>query len=93
MMRIENKEMNTNNALVEKLRSMKKNGATIFELLEQIRFIHKEDPLIKPLSMKYFREAFGLSLPEVTPLGGWCGLGGELSNEQISELIKPCFKD
>ncbi|MEJ2613058.1 MAG: hypothetical protein P8179_24135 [Candidatus Thiodiazotropha sp.] len=89
----ESNEMNINSELVEKLRSMKTSGATIFKLLEQIQFTHKEDSLIKPLSMKYFREAFGLSMSEVTPLGGWCGFGGELSNEQINELIKPYFKD
>jgi len=90
-MQLGSSEMNINDELVEKLRIMRENGATVVELLEKIKSTHKEEQQIKPLCMKYFRESFGLSMSDITPIGGWCGFGGELSNEQVSELIKPCL--
>jgi hypothetical protein len=80
--------MSLNIELVEILREMHGNAAQVSQMLSEIKKFHCEEPQIKMCTMKYLREAFGLSLADVTPVGGWCGLGGELSDEEINGLIQ-----
>jgi hypothetical protein len=67
-------------------------GQTVPELL---RDINSRISLGKwnPLSIaKYMREAFGLSLLEVKPIGGWSLEGdGELSDHRLNELMMPAI--
>jgi hypothetical protein len=39
--------------------------------------------------IKYMRAAFGLTLEQASPIAGWAGEGGELSDPQIDDLIAP----
>ena len=85
-------ELNLNKKLVEKLRLMRADGANAVQLLDAIKCTLADYELSKPLCMKYFKESFRLSFSDVAPIGGWCGMGGELSNEQVCELLEPCLK-
>ena len=86
-MAAESINMTLNVQLIKKLREMQAANKIVSEMLTEILLVHREDPQIKVLSMKYFREAFGLSMAAVTPIAGWSGFGGELQDEQIDELI------
>ncbi len=80
--------MTLNNELVGVLRNMHSDTAKVSKLLDKIKTAHEEEPQIKMYAMKYLREAFDLSIAEVTSVGGWSGFGGELSDEQIDSLIQ-----
>jgi hypothetical protein len=80
--------MTLNNELVETLRAMRSSEAKVSQLLGEIKSVHDEEPQLKMYAMKYLREAFGLSMADATSVGGWSGFGGELSNDQIDNLIQ-----
>lgn len=80
--------MTLNNELIKMLRCMHSDAATVAQLLEKIKTAHNEEPQIKMYAMKYLREAFRLSMVDVTSIGGWSGFDGELSDEEINSLIK-----
>ena len=81
-----------NKELVDSLREKRAAGANVIELLNEIKHLQPEDISIQLLCMTYFREAFDLSLIEAAPLSGWCGFGGDLSDEKIIECIEPYLK-
>lgn len=68
---------------------MKSQTASVTQMLRLIQSFLKEDPMIKPLSIRYFTAAFNLTFAEASPIPGWCGFGGELSDRQICKLISP----
>ncbi len=77
-------------AVVNRLRTLAREGRTVSALLEEITNrlgLSGSHPL---LLARYMREAFGLSLLEVKPIGGWSpGGSGELSDAQLDELLMP----
>jgi len=77
-------------AVVQRLRAMAQEGRTVPELLREITNQLSSSSLHPLLLAKYMREAFGLSLLEVKPIGGWSlGGCGELSDDQLDELLMP----
>lgn len=86
-----NNDMMLDNSLIKELKVMKEKGVSVVDILKKIKNFHSDEPQIKLLCMKYFRESYGLSMSDVAPISGWCGLGGELTNEQITNLLLPCF--
>src|SRR5437899_1638413 len=79
-----------NPEIVSRLRSMAGSGSTVAEMLrEVIRAFAPHKPHLLTLA-HYFRAAFGLTLVQVKPLGGWSPDGrGELSDSQLHEFIMP----
>ena len=77
-------------ALLAHLRVMAKRGDTASQMLREImRTYAPATPHNLPL-IKCLREAFGLSLREASPIGGWAPDGsGELSDSRLDELIMP----
>src|SRR5687768_14063456 len=76
--------------IIDKLRLMASAGATVSQLLrETIRRMPSNQQGTLYL-VKYFREAFHLSLRSVAPIGGWDESGkGEITDERIEELLRP----
>jgi hypothetical protein len=76
--------------IIDQLRAMARNGDSVPHMLQQLaRRLGPQTPSVLTLA-KYLRAAFGLSLLDVKPLGGWSADGtGELSDSQVSELILP----
>src|SRR5436190_16350874 len=77
-------------AVVHRLRELAQDGRPVPELLREVA--RRLSPqVLHPLTLaKYMREAFGLSLLEVKPIGGWSWEGrGELSDDQLNDLVMP----
>lgn len=81
-------DMTLDSELIDTLKTMHSNAAEISSLLSEIKSVHEEEPQLKIFAMKYLREAFGLSMADVTAVGGWSGFGGELSDDQINNLVQ-----
>lgn len=71
--------------LIKELRRLRGLGTPPSELLRYIKEKYPEDTHIAFSCMKYFREAFGLSIKQVSPIGGWCS--GELSDEKVDAFL------
>lgn len=71
--------------LIEELRRMRKLGASPFDLLKHIKKKHPENIYIVFPCMKYFRDAFGLSIKQASPIGGWDS--GELSDLEVDAFL------
>ena len=76
--------------LIERLRAMARDGETVPLMLQELaRRLGPATPSVLTLA-KYLRAAFGLSLLDVKPVGGWSPDGnGELSDAQVGEWIMP----
>jgi hypothetical protein len=76
--------------IVQRLRSLAQEGRTVPELLRDIPTKLSPAKVHTLLLAKYMREAFGLSLLDVKPIGGWAfGGTGELSDARLNELMLP----
>ncbi len=79
--------------IIQRLRILAQEGRTVPELLRDIATKLSVAKIPTLLLAKYLREAFGLSLLEVKPTGGWTLAGtGELSDERLNDLIMPAIK-
>lgn len=47
----------------------------------------------KMASILCFRKAFGAGIRFVSPVAGWSGFGGELSDEQVNESVLPVLEE
>ena len=47
----------------------------------------------KLLSAIYFHRAFGSDIPSISPVAGWHGFGGELSDAQVNEWVSPVLEE
>jgi hypothetical protein len=78
--------------IVHDLRSMAREGKSVATLLRhvQLLFGHSECGL---LCVKCFREAFNVGIASIKPIGGWCGFGGELTDEEVESFVGVILKD
>lgn len=88
MMRHRNIDMKLDNELINILKNMHANEASLSQLLREIKSTHEKEPQLKMYAMKYLREAFELPMADVTSVSGWSGFGGELSDDQINNLVR-----
>ncbi|TQV89109.1 hypothetical protein [Aliikangiella coralliicola] len=78
--------MNLNYDLIQELRHMNGENASILDMVKRIKKIHGEE-YIKLYCMQYLMEAFNLTLREVQAVGGFKELGGELEDCVVYELM------
>lgn len=77
-----------NQALIHELRCMARNGATVPQMLRTVlaRGAHEQPYTV--VFIKYLRGAFGLTLRQASPIGGWMpDSSGELSDSQLNDLL------
>ncbi len=74
--------------VVNELRELAFTGADVPTLL---RWIQSSLDLTdcKLLSVKCFHMAFGGGIAAISPIGGWSGFGGELSDAEVESLVSP----
>src|SRR4051812_45824237 len=74
--------------VVNELRDMASTGANVPTLLRriQLRFGVVDCKLI---SVKCFHKAFGGGIAAISPVGGWSGFGGELTDAEVESLVSP----
>src|SRR5712691_62310 len=80
----------SNLEIVNGLRAMARKGYTVPQMLREV--MRGAGPVMPhELALaQYLREAFGLTLAQVKPIGGWYPDGkGELSDAQLHEFIMP----
>jgi hypothetical protein len=68
------------------LRVMAIAGEDVPVLLQRVQQIARRDDC-KLLSIQCFCKAFDRGIASISPIAGWQGFGGELSNEQINNLV------
>jgi hypothetical protein len=77
-------------ALLDQMRTMARQGATVPDMLHELIRHHVSEPCHTVTLIQYLRAAFGLSLQQAAPLGGWLpDRAGELSDAALDELILP----
>ena len=75
--------------IILRLQKLKAKNSSVPEMLDQIAKMIDGESNIILVSMQCFREAFDLPLRDVSPIGGWKNFGGELSDKQLDDLIRP----
>jgi hypothetical protein len=74
--------------IIEKLRTLAKDGATVPALMSIIWMELEMESIVNPVVFIYLREAFSLSLPDISPLGGWKSKGFRgYSDDEIERLV------
>ncbi len=81
--------MHTQTDIIETLKRMKSNNATVVNMLKQIKQLNIEHSNIQLISLQCFRAVFNLSIGVVSPIAGWKGFGGTLTDHQINDLVGP----
>jgi hypothetical protein len=77
--------------VVNELRELASTGADVPSLLRRIqRSFGMND--CKLISVKCFHKAFGGGIAAVSPIGGWSGFGGELSDAEVESFVSPVVK-
>ena len=74
--------------VVDELRSMASMGADVPTLLRQVQHSFGLNDC-KLISVKCFHRAFGGGIAAISPIGGWSGFGGELSDTDVQLLVSP----
>lgn len=74
--------------VVNELRYMASTGADVPTLLRRIQHLFGVDDC-KLISVKCFHKAFGGGIAAISPIGGWSGFGGELSDADVQSLVSP----
>lgn len=73
--------------IIDRLRRMKDTHATASEMLaELVAELRQLESNYEPLNficIIAFRRAFGLSIKEAMPIGGWEGFGGPISSTSL----------
>jgi hypothetical protein len=79
-------------AVVRELRAMAIVGSDVPALLRRVQDLFGQEDC-RLLSVKCFSEAFHAGVASVSPIAGWCGFGGELSDNQVNSLVLPVLED
>jgi len=80
------------NVLVDELRAMAVGGESVPSLLRRVqRLLGRTD--CKLVSVQCFHQAFGAGIASVSPIAGWCGFGGELTDAEVDSLVGVILKD
>jgi hypothetical protein len=74
--------------VVNELRHMASTGADVPTLLRRIQHSFGMNDC-KLISVKCFHKAFGGGIAAISPIGGWSGFGGELSDAEVQSLVSP----
>lgn len=74
--------------VVDELREMASTGADVPSLLRRIQDSFRVRDC-KLASVKCFHKAFGGGIAAVSPIGGWSGFGGELSDAEVESFVSP----
>jgi hypothetical protein len=77
--------------VVNELREMAYMGADVTSLLRRIQQSFGRDDC-KLISVKCFHQAFSGGIAAISPIGGWSGFGGELSDAEVESLVSPVVK-
>ncbi len=61
-------------------------GANVPAMLRRIQDVYGQKDC-KLLSVPIFRRAFSASIARVSAIAGWCGFGGELTDDQVNTHV------
>lgn len=76
--------------LVLQLRTMAARGSSACDMIITIADTYEGDRELQILTIAYFREAFGIGLKDLMPIGAWSFFpGGTWSREQVENHIMP----
>jgi hypothetical protein len=77
--------------LSNELRAMADVGEDVPTLLKHVQksFGRRDCKLV---SIQCFHQAFGGDISSVSPIAGWCGFGGELSDDQVNTHVLPVLE-
>lgn len=79
-----------NPEIVQRLRTLARSGSTPSQIARELFRQLDSESHPRLTALKYLREAFGLSVRQVSPLGGWSADGtGELTDAQLDALLQP----
>ena len=82
-----------NPEILQRLRVLARSGGTPAQIAREL--FRQVDSQSHPrlIALKYLREAFCLSMRQVSPLGGWSADGtGELTDGQLDALLQPAME-
>jgi hypothetical protein len=80
------------NAVVDELRRIAVTGADVPSLLRRVQqLLGRED--CKIMSVQCFHKAFDTGIAAISPIAGWCGFGGELTDAQVNSLVIPILEN
>lgn len=79
-------------AVVKDLRTMAAAGENVPSLLRHVQhsFGRMDCELV---AVQYFHKAFGAGVASISPIAGWCGFGGELTNAEVESFVGAILKD
>ena len=77
---------------IRELRAMAIAGRDVPSLLRRIQEIMGRIDC-KLVSVQCFHKAFNAGIASVSPVAGWTGFGGELSDERIDSLVGSVLDD
>lgn len=73
-------------AVVHELRAMAVAGENVPSLLRCVqRSLGRTD--CKLVSVQCFHKAFNAGIASVSPIAGWCGFGGQLTDTEVDSLV------
>ena len=79
-----------NPTLLADLRSMARRGTSPAQMLRELAPQVAQEPPLKFTLIRYLRAAFGLSLQQASPVGGWAADGsGELTDANLDTFLAP----
>jgi hypothetical protein len=82
-----------NPEILQRLRTLARSGSTPSQIARELFRQVDSQPHPRLTALKYLREAFGLSLRQVSPVGGWSADGtGELTDAQLDALLQPAIE-
>lgn len=73
--------------IVDELRTMAHAGANVPSMLRRIQQIVGPQGYIVFISLKSFRIAFDSGIASIKPITGWCGFGGELTDDDVEHYV------
>jgi hypothetical protein len=73
--------------VVGRLTALACQGAPPSQILHHLAEWLPQSNARKVALIKYMRAAFGLTLEQASPIAGWAGEGGELSDPQLDDLM------
>jgi len=78
--------------IVSELRGMASAGEGTPSLLRRVQHLlgRKDCALI---SVQCFHKAFGAGIASISPIGGWCRFGGELTDVEVDSLMTSVLED
>ena len=80
------------NTIEDEIRAKANAGEDIPSLLRHVQhLVGRKD--CKLLTVMCFHKALGAGIASLSPLAGWNGFGGELTDAEVDSLVSPVLED